>query len=454
MRSGRSGSATLSPMPRRSAAASCCSTADSMVPRRSSGRRSRSARPESSLDSSRRFWASQSSRSSCVADEAEELGPRRGIDAGRALEQLDERAHGRDGGAQLVADVGEEVAAPVAVARMMPTLSSSRSAIWLNWVESVRSSSVPDERSSVATREARSPSARRRDTSVRRVMGTLNRWARNAATSTAIRNAAAAITSSSPLIAAIVVARLVNGSLSVAWIPQSRCVFARPADAVAGRIAESGCWPRSGSILVSAWNESDGSGSGTSVPSGSCTAGPNEISTLASATSSATVCSSPASRSSTLTAGLSRTSPVARSTHTTGWSSPTARAMNSTRISAVASARSWSRVSSCWRKNSSSLNTRTGATSVSVSATTAMNANVSRVWNDWGTGPRLRASPVRTCGGTASAPGRRSPQRSANWYPAPRTVRTNWGRDGSSSILSRRWLTCTLIVFSSWSRAS
>ena len=44
--------------------AAACSTACSTDERRSSGRRSRSTRPESSLDSSSRFWASQSRRSS------------------------------------------------------------------------------------------------------------------------------------------------------------------------------------------------------------------------------------------------------------------------------------------------------------------------------------------------------------------------------------------------------
>ncbi len=39
-------------------------------PRRSSGRRSSRTRPESSFESSSRFWASQSSRSSCAADES------------------------------------------------------------------------------------------------------------------------------------------------------------------------------------------------------------------------------------------------------------------------------------------------------------------------------------------------------------------------------------------------
>ena len=54
---------------------------------------------------------------------------------------------------------------------MIPTLSSSRSAIWLNWVETARSSSVPVDSASVATRDARSPSASRREASVRRVIG-------------------------------------------------------------------------------------------------------------------------------------------------------------------------------------------------------------------------------------------------------------------------------------------
>ena len=51
-------------------------------------------------------------------------------------------------------------------------------------------------------------------------------------------------------------------------------------------------------------------------------------------------------------------------------------------------------------------------------------------------------------------PRREACQRSANAYPTPRMVWTKAGCVGSSSSLSRRWLTWTLIVFSSWSSAS
>ena len=72
--------------------------------------------------------------------------------------------------------------------------------------------------------------------------------------------------------------------------------------------------------------------------------------------------------------------------------------------------------------------------------------------------PRNGEARPRALGGTASLPmaGPVVPgdQRSAKAYPAPRTVRMKAGSDGSSSSFSRRWLTWTLIVFSSWSRAS
>ena len=59
--------------------------------------------------------------------------------------------------------------------RMIETLSSSRSAMALNCVDSTRSSSVPDESSSLVTRDVKSPSARRREASVRRVRGVVKR---------------------------------------------------------------------------------------------------------------------------------------------------------------------------------------------------------------------------------------------------------------------------------------
>jgi len=57
---------------------------------------------------------------------------------------------------------------------------------------------------------------------------------------------------------------------------------------------------------------------------------------------------------------------------------------------------------------------------------------------------------VEGVGKRAQAP-LRSPRslRSEKLYPTPRTVNTKRGLFGSGSTLSRKWLTCTLIVFSS-----
>ena len=107
---------------------------------------------------------------------------------------------------------------------MMLTLSSSRSAIALNCWLSSRSSSVPWDSSSDATRDDRSPSASRRLASVSRVSGVVNRWARNAATSTATRNATLAMISSRAVTLASVLARLVYGFDSVTIEPPGRRV--------------------------------------------------------------------------------------------------------------------------------------------------------------------------------------------------------------------------------------
>ena len=101
--------------PLRSAMGMACSTASSTTARRSSSRSCRATRPESSLDSSSRLAASQSSRSICWRLPRRNSSRVSGL-LGRPLqEQLVEGAQRRDGRAQLVADVGHEVAAAVAV---------------------------------------------------------------------------------------------------------------------------------------------------------------------------------------------------------------------------------------------------------------------------------------------------------------------------------------------------
>ncbi len=101
----------------------------------------------------------------------EELGPGRGIQPGGALEQLVERAHGSDRRSQLMADVGQEVAAAVAVAADdLDALLEPVGHRVERWTAPGAPGS-PTDSSSVATRADRSPSATRRDASVRRGAG-------------------------------------------------------------------------------------------------------------------------------------------------------------------------------------------------------------------------------------------------------------------------------------------
>ena len=88
----------------------------STAARRSSGRRSSRTSPESSFESSSRFWASQSSRSICWPLDSRNSARASGSSAAPSRQQLVERAQRRERRPQLVRDVGQEVAAPVAVA--------------------------------------------------------------------------------------------------------------------------------------------------------------------------------------------------------------------------------------------------------------------------------------------------------------------------------------------------
>ena len=99
--------------------------------------------------------------------------------------------------------------------RMISTLSSSLSAIALNWTASSASSDDPARTSFGGTRRVRSPSARPRDASVRRRSGVVNRRAMAAETSTLSPSANRAIAASSPVTLARAVARNVYGLASV-----------------------------------------------------------------------------------------------------------------------------------------------------------------------------------------------------------------------------------------------
>ena len=165
--------------PRRRGRGRACSTADSTAARRSSGRRSSSTRPESSFESSSRFWASQSSRSSWTGGSTR--GTRRGrrVVAGLLGEQLVEREQGGDRGAQLVRDVGQEVPAPVAVAPddLDALLEPVGHRVELDG-ELGQLGRAARERGRAARGCVRSPSARAREASVSRRSGVVNRRAR------------------------------------------------------------------------------------------------------------------------------------------------------------------------------------------------------------------------------------------------------------------------------------
>ncbi len=103
-------------MPRRAATASACSTADSTHARRSSGRRSSRTSPEFELRELEQVLGQPVEPLQLLATGLEELRPGLRVLVRPFAQELIERAHRRDRGPQLVGHVGEEVAAPVAVA--------------------------------------------------------------------------------------------------------------------------------------------------------------------------------------------------------------------------------------------------------------------------------------------------------------------------------------------------
>ena len=143
IRRGCFGSASRRSMPRRRAAGPACSTADSTHARRSSGRRSRRTRPESSFDSSRRFVASQSRRSICWRlDSRNSVRVSGSVAAPSRSSSLNVRS----------AAIGVRSSCETSARksrlrsrsrRMISTLSPRRAAIMLNWRDSSASSVAP-----------------------------------------------------------------------------------------------------------------------------------------------------------------------------------------------------------------------------------------------------------------------------------------------------------------------
>ncbi len=102
---------------------------------------------------------------------------------------------------------------------MIATLSSSRSAIALNWRDSSEISIAPVTASRVGTRLPSSPRSRSLAAVVSRRSGVVNRRARNAATATEMRKATIPTTMSRPVTAAMVEARKVYGFDRVTCTP-------------------------------------------------------------------------------------------------------------------------------------------------------------------------------------------------------------------------------------------
>ena len=100
----------------RGAPASCCSSPISTAARRSSGRRSSRTRPGVELRELEQVLGEPVEPLDLAGARLEELGRASGSSAGALHEQLVERAQGGQRRPQLVRHVGQEVAAPVAVA--------------------------------------------------------------------------------------------------------------------------------------------------------------------------------------------------------------------------------------------------------------------------------------------------------------------------------------------------
>ena len=150
-----------------------------------------------------------------LAARLEELGARLGVVGGALLEQLVERAQRRQRRPQLVRDVGQEVAAPVAVAAddLDALLEPVGHGVELDGELGHLGRPGPD----LVGRDARlrSPSARPREASVRRRSGVVNRRAMAADTSTLSPSANRATAASRPVTLASAVARKVYGLDSV-----------------------------------------------------------------------------------------------------------------------------------------------------------------------------------------------------------------------------------------------
>ena len=169
---------------RRRAAPLVCSTADSTAARRSSGRRSSRTSPESSFDSSSRFWASQSSRSICWPLDSRNSSRASGSSAAPSRSSSLNVRRAASGVRSSCETSARKSRLRSRSRRMISTLSSSRSAMALNWTASSAISDEPARTSLAGTRRVRSPSARPRDASVRRRSGVVNRRAMAAETRT------------------------------------------------------------------------------------------------------------------------------------------------------------------------------------------------------------------------------------------------------------------------------
>ena len=222
--------------------AAACSTACSTADRRSSGRRSRSTRPESSFESSSRFWASQSSRSSWARLVSRNSARAVGSSAAPSVRSSLNVRSAAIGVRSSCETSARNSRLRSRSRRMISMLSWSRSAIALNWRPSSDSSIGPSSIASDGTRRAKSPSARSRLASVSRRSGVVIRRVSMAATTTATASAMRPMIASSPVTFWIAAARYVYGFSSV-----TSTAYGMGADEFVSMIEAlelgSRCWP-------------------------------------------------------------------------------------------------------------------------------------------------------------------------------------------------------------------
>ena len=239
--------------PRFRAAAAVCSEAVSTAARMSSGRRSSRTRPESSFESSRRFCASQSSRSICWPLDSRNSVRASGSSPAPCMRRSLNVRSAASGVRSSCDTSARKSRSRSRSRRMTSTLSSTLSAIALNWTASSAISDEPERTWRMGTRRARSPSASPRAASVSWRSGVVKRRASQAETTTLSPRANSAMAANSPVTLPMAVARNVYGFESVTFAAYGPQMV--PPVTIGGSIVVASCvWPSVGGTRFGAMN--------------------------------------------------------------------------------------------------------------------------------------------------------------------------------------------------------